>query len=61
MGDPEIPRRWVDEDEVAGSHGVVEFSLVLGFSLKMKMPYEIIELRCCYLLGREETCVCRFH
>lgn len=56
-GDPGISRRWVDESEVIGSHDLAEFLLVLGFSLKMNMPYEIIELHCCYVLGREEMCL----
>lgn len=56
MGDPGISRCWVDEDEVIRSHDLAEFLLVLGFSLKMNMPYEIIELHCCSVLGREEMC-----
>lgn len=49
MGDTGISRHWV-----VGSHDLAEFLLVLGFSLKMNMPYEIIDLQCCYVLGREE-------
>lgn len=60
MGDPEISRCWIDEDEVIGSHDLAEFLLVLGFSLKMNMPYEIIDLHCRYMLAREEVCLTPF-